>query len=206
MPWKNYIRMLISHCVAFLVRHNSSQLRIFEASGMSCTMRFPLKNIELILFEDPPTPLDTDHPVLSSKTTANMRLLPAITATLLALPGALAQMCVGQGPGSCQFVMSSTVGIGGDGGFWTYLYDHTCRKIGEGPETDPGDVITSELPYTVIVRQRGGIGTGSNGVYAVFDYAGRTYGHGYTSYVTGDCSSQLTGCSYIRIAFDCPGF
>lgn len=129
-----------------------------------------------------------------------MRPTIITTAALVALPGALAAAeCVGQGVGSCQFVMESWTDIAGNGGFPVTIYNHACEEIGYVESVDVDEAIDSQLPWTVDVIERGLI-------YAVFKYGAGTYGYGYSSYVTGSCSEGLVGCDWFRSAFPCPGF
>ncbi|KAH6607343.1 hypothetical protein Trco_003656 [Trichoderma cornu-damae] len=127
-----------------------------------------------------------------------------IAATLIALPSVMGQLCVGQGAGSCQFVMEGVIGPLTDLVYYVKLYDHACNLIGSADGIDVGTAVDSRLPYTVDITSRGGVGTTT---YATMNYAGHSYGKGITSYVQGDCSSNaLIGCGFMRSAFPCPGF
>lgn len=85
-----------------------------------------------------------------------------------------------------------------DAFFAVDIYSHTFDRIGEATEVDPSQAIDSQLPYTVDVITRGSAGSDTD---ATFKYAGGVYGRDKTSFATGDCSSGLDACSWMRSAF-----
>ncbi|KAK9490969.1 hypothetical protein V1508DRAFT_423174 [Lipomyces doorenjongii] len=121
---------------------------------------------------------------------------------LLGLSVAQSMDCIGQGEGSCQFTAIQSEAPETDANTVVTLYDHACNVIGTDNSASTGDVIDSQLPYTVDVLY-----LGFNPQFgAVFNYAAGQYGLGVTSYVNWDCSQGLVGCSGFRSAFPCPGF
>ncbi|KAK9323793.1 hypothetical protein V1517DRAFT_319385 [Lipomyces orientalis] len=125
-----------------------------------------------------------------------------VIVLLLGLSVAQSMDCIGQGEGSCQFTAIQTEAPETDAVTDVTLYDHACNVIGFDESASTGDVIDSQLPYTVDLVYLGF----SQNFGAVFNYAAGQYGLGVSSYVSWDCSQGLVGCSGFRSAFPCPGF
>ncbi|KAK9349985.1 hypothetical protein V1505DRAFT_420507 [Lipomyces doorenjongii] len=107
--------------------------------------------------------------------------------------------CIGQGAGSCQFTMIMELSGVVDPSFAVALYDHECNVIGFTENVYVGTAIDSQLPYTVDVT------TITEEPYgATFNYAGGSFGTGFTTWATWTCSDGVS--QGFRAAFPCPGF
>ncbi|OOF93286.1 hypothetical protein ASPCADRAFT_209268 [Aspergillus carbonarius ITEM 5010] len=119
-----------------------------------------------------------------------------------------AELCVGQGAGSCQFAAyqlqeSSCEDLQYNA---AYIYDHACNVIGHVENFADGDAIDSQLPYTVDVESITG-GPSCSIKYRIA-YSDGVYGYGEPAGgVWGSCTeSGYPKCNWYRVAFACPGF
>lgn len=142
------------------------------------------------------------------KTTAvySIALLSAVTSAQMTIPDsgvapAFSDLCITQGEGSCQFALAVEQAAEQPvAQCFAWVFDHNCNQIGTSDSACAGGVVDSELPYTIDVLDA------EAGKAAAFAYSDGLYGYGYTSPVWGDCSVDLTGCTWSRQSFPCPGF
>lgn len=115
-----------------------------------------------------------------------------------------AQLCVTQGPGSCQGVYECwTEPLADEIECEFLIYDYNCKQIGNAVDPDVGDAIDSQLPFTVDVtwRQKS---IALDNVGMNWLYTGGKYGRGVTNCATGKTTvASIEDAAYSRCAFPC---
>lgn len=124
-------------------------------------------------------------------------VLALVTTALLSFKAATAQVCVGQGAGSCQgvYLCDQT-----DNNCYFYIFNHACGIIGDAINPNVGDAIDSQLPYTVDIK-KSYANTADDQVYCGWAYSNGEYGWGYTRYATGTDTFNGRPVVYMRSAF-----
>jgi hypothetical protein len=127
-----------------------------------------------------------------------------ILAVLLALSASgLGQMCVSQGEGSCQFVLSYAWAAESDIEFGAILYDHACNKFATAEDVGIGTTMQGGLDHPVTVTDCCFNSDGSEPA-ATIEHLGERYGAPDYG-VVESCAEGLTACAWVRYPFNCPG-